>query len=110
MKSIVFMLTKAPNESGSMALKLAIEGIKNGNKVRIYLFSDAVIYAKQNQKACKAIKEAIALGARIYAAREELLARGLSENCLIKGIELPHNIIEAFIVDVMEQAGNVLSF
>lgn len=107
MKNIVFMITKAPYEGRSEeALRLAIEAIKNGNKASIYLFSDAVFYAKRNQKA---IEEAIALGARIYAAREELLSRGLSENCFI-GIEIPSDIIEAFIEDVMERADSVLSF
>ncbi|MEM2925192.1 MAG: DsrH/TusB family sulfur metabolism protein [Methanocellales archaeon] len=109
MKNIVFMLTKAPSgrREPEEALRLAIEAIKDGNKASIYLFSDAVFYAKRKQKA---IEEAIALGARIYAAREELLSRGLNENYLIKGIEIPDDIIKVFIEDVMERADSVWSF
>lgn len=107
MKNIVFMLTKAPYGKAEEALGLAIEAAKDGNKVSIYLFSDAVLYAKRNQKI---IKEAIALGTRIYAAKDELLSRGLNENCLTQGIELQSDIIETFVKDIMEQADCVLSF
>lgn len=110
MKSIVFMLTKAPSSESEGILKLAIEGLRNGNKVNIYLLSDAVLHAKQNQRVSEAIQEIIALGALVYAAREELLSRGLNENCLIKGVALPQDLIEAFVKDIMERADSVLSF
>lgn len=114
MKSIIFVLTKAPygKSESEEAMHLVLEGLKKGDTISIYLLSDAVLLAKNGQRgrAGKAIEEVISHGAKVYASRAELLSRGVSESGIIPGVVLPEDLLGALVEDAMERADSTLSF
>ncbi len=114
MAKIVFMLTKTPYGKSETreALNLAIESLKNGDTISIYLISDAVLCAKQGLlgEIGDGMKEAVNLGAKVRASRAELLSRGISESGIISGVDLPQDLIALLVEDVMERADSSLSF
>lgn len=113
MAKIVILFTKTPYGKSEFleAMNLALECLKIGDTISIYLLSDAVLCAKQGLQGevGERMKEAINLGADVCASREELLARGINDSGIIAGVKLSGDLLRVLVEDVMEHADSVIS-
>jgi sulfur relay protein TusB/DsrH len=104
---IGFILTKTPSEEGfNIFLKLLSVYIGKED-ISIYLIGNGVYTARDGSFRAPDILE-ILKKARVYASHDDLKARGIKVEQLIRGIEIFESY-EILVLDMMEKMDQIIS-
>ena len=100
---IGFILTKSPSEQGFNSFLKLTELFQGKNHLSVYLVGNGVYCARKDN-----IKNIIS-NSKIYANSDDLKARGIAIEHLIKGI-IPFSHYDQMVIDIMESFDQILSF
>ncbi|MBS7643801.1 DsrE family protein [Candidatus Bathyarchaeota archaeon] len=108
---LTLILTKPPSSSIlNTCMKLALLAMSNNHEIGLYLIGDGVFCAKAGQIMAEDLGRLILHGGEVFVCKEDLEARGLVKNDLIKGATILSDIFECLVDDVMEKSQRVICF
>lgn len=102
------ILTKSPLEQGFKTFFEFACLYLDKNQLSIYLVGNGVYCARKNHAASDEFKK-LFRGSKIYAENNDLEARGIQEEQLIKGV-IPFYQYDQMVMDIMKNFDQILSF
>jgi len=112
-KDIGFVLTKAPLESllTYRFLSFAQSAIHKEKTIGLFLISDGVWLAKKNQnnKSHELLNNLLKNGAEVTVSKDHLMAAGIEDNDLIKGVNVTEQPYVDLVDHVMEKWNKVIT-
>jgi len=112
-KDIGFVLTKAPIESSLTYrfLCLAKNVVDKDKTIGLFLISDSVWLVKKNQnnKPHELLKILLKNGAEVTVSKDHLMAAGIDNNDLIKGVNVTEQPYVDLVDHVMEKWNKVIT-
>lgn len=103
-----FIVTKTPSEESFNTFSMFINMYMGEEKLSVYLLGNGVYCAVDGHSKSEFMVR-ILENSMIYACLDDLKARGIREDQLIKGVE-PFESYENLVVALMEEIDQVLSF
>jgi sulfur relay protein TusB/DsrH len=114
MTKICLLIMKPPHsdESAERMCGIAKRAKERNDDVTIYLMGDGVLCAKKGQKGYvgKNLKMALENGVIIKASENDLNARAITSDYVESGVQTVNDIEGEFVVDIMENADQVISW
>lgn len=103
-----FILTKSPSEQGFKTFFKFACLYLNKDQLSVYLVGNGVYCARSNHVASDKIKKLLK-SSKIYANSDDLKARGIQEEHLIKGV-IPFYQYDQMVMHIMKNFDQILSF
>jgi len=107
-----FILTKTPAEEGFNTFLKFLKIYSGNDEVIIYLIGNGVYCFRAGHSKSEMVMNILAdsnKDSKVYACLDDLKARGLSFNSLVKGVE-PLMSYDEMVIDIMEKMDQVFSF
>ena len=108
---LIITSTSSSAKNPGQLLRAAVTKCKEGAEVGIFLLGDGVYIATSDpkeDKATKALSEALNAGAKVFVSKDHFDAIGLSSDRLPKGIQLLEQPYKHLILKVMEDWDKVV--
>jgi predicted peroxiredoxin len=108
---LIITSTSSSAKDPGQLLRAAVAKCKEGAEVGIFLIGDGVHLATSNpneDKATKALSEALNAGAKVFVSKDHFDAIGLSSTSLPKGVQLLEQPYKNLILKVMEDWDKVV--
>ena len=110
---IAFILTKPPygGEEPERVMEMAQEFVSNSHQLTLFLLGDGVLSSKTDQKGTigQMLSNLIKEGAEVFAAEDDSVARGVTSERRIDGVNVMAGIFDQLVETVMEDADRVIS-
>ena len=107
MGSVGFLVTKSPSEL-SFKTFLDIVDIWCEEYLKVYLISNGIYAAMEGNRYSHTIRDISRTG-NVFARKEDLMARGITRDMLIDGVEVLEGL-DRVVVDIMENLDMVFTF
>ena len=108
------LLTRLPHgdEDAERILGLSARASAGGKGAHLYLLGDGVLCAMKGQKtrAGELFRKAVSAGLLARASAKDCRARGITTDSVESGVEIIEDFEGAFIEDMMEHSGGVISW
>ena len=104
---IGFILTKTPSEEGFNTFIKLLSVYLGKEDISVYLIGNGVYTARDGSFKAPDILE-ILKKARVYASHDDLNARGIKDEQLIRGIKI-FKSYDALVLDMMEKMDQIIS-
>jgi sulfur relay protein TusB/DsrH len=104
---IGFILTKTSSEEGFNTFIKFINVYLGKEDISVYFMGNGVYNAREGSFRAPDILNILKM-ARVYASHDDLKARGIKEEQLIKGIETFESY-ENLVLDIMEKMDQIIS-
>ncbi|NLU03970.1 MAG: sulfurtransferase complex subunit TusB [Methanothermobacter sp.] len=107
MGSVGFLVTKSPSELSCKTF-LDLVDIWCEEYLKVYLISNGIYAAMEGNRYSHTIRKISRTG-NVFARKEDLMARGITREMLIDGVEVLEGL-DRVVVDIMENLDMVFTF